>query len=236
MTFRTHDHDIDLTGLYTGTAFLLCPGPSLATMDLAPLRQPGLATMTLNRAAYLFRGTFHIAADNVLHTPDSVWRDPGMMKFIPAGRPPKDWPRYPNVILYRVHKQADYEALLHGDKIPMGFPGRGGRATLPIALGVLYRLGFRTVCLLGCDFHMSPHAPYCVPKTRTAEQAAGSGRLFDVMNKWFRELGPHFQRAGFAVVNATPGGRLEAFPRGDLAACVARARAGFPDPATEFPE
>ena len=232
-TFRTHDHDIDPTGLYCGAAFLLCPGPSLASTPLDLLRRPGLATMTLNRAAYLFRGTFHIAADNPTHSPDSVWRDPNVMKFLPWGRKVD---RHPNVLFYRVNKRGEYADLLAGEKLPMGFGERGGRATLPMAIGILYRLGFRKVYLLGCDFRMSEHGPYCVPKTRTHEQAAGSNRLFDTMNRWFRDLSPLFRDAGLTVLNATPGSRLTAFPRRELADCVTRVLDGFPTPETEFPE
>ena len=235
-TFQTRDHDIDLSGLYTGPAFLLCPGPSLASTPLDLLRKPGLATMTLNRAAYVFRGTFHIAADSPGHTPESVWRDPNIIKFLPRGRAPRDWPRHPGVVFYRVAKKGEYGDLLVGEQIPMGFPTTGGRATLPMAIGVLYRLGFRKVYLLGCDFHMGEHEPYCVPKARTAEQAAGSNRLFNAMNRWFRDLSPLFADAGLTVLNATPGSRLNAFPRRDLADCVARAVADVPAPETEFPE
>jgi len=234
-TFAPSDHPIDLSGLYSGAAFLLCPGPSLASTPFDLLRSPGLATMTLNRAAYLFHGTFHIAADSPEHTPDSIWRDPNVVKFLPRGRAPRDWPRYPGVVFYRVTKKGEYGDLLMGEYIPMGFPTTGGRATMPMAIGILYRLGFRKVYLLGCDFRMSEHGPYCVPKDRTREQAAGSNRLFDAMNRWFDDLAPIFRDAGLTVLNATPGSRLTAFPRRDLADCVARAVVDMPAPETEFP-
>lgn len=82
--FTREGAEVNLIGMYRGTpAFLLCPGPSLAKVDLNLLRKPGVWTMTVNNAVKVFRGNAAITVDDPQRFMMSMWLDPSIQKFIP---------------------------------------------------------------------------------------------------------------------------------------------------------
>lgn len=95
-----------------------------------------------------------------------------------------------------------------------------GKATLKksvmlMALGVLWRIGFSQVRLLGCDWTTARDAYGHDHKEIDETVIRKSEEHFHFMNQWFRQLLPMFERRGFEVLNCTDGGNLEVFERRD---------------------
>jgi len=70
---------------------------------------------------------------------------------------------------------------------------------------------------------MGPGAGYWFPEGRSEAAIRNNGKSYEILRGFFRELRPEFDRAGYEVINATPGSGLDVFPAGDLEALVAEA-------------
>ena len=78
---------IDLRGLFRDQAcFLTASGPSLAHLDISPLKKPGVVTMGLNNSPKILRPKLWLSVDNPARFLESVWRDPTIMKFCGTGK------------------------------------------------------------------------------------------------------------------------------------------------------
>lgn len=76
---------LHLEHLYRGASlFLLLTGPSLADLDLGQLRRRGIVTMGVNQSPSLFRTDLWVHVDRPRKFHDGIWRDPGVLKFVPA--------------------------------------------------------------------------------------------------------------------------------------------------------
>ncbi len=219
----------DLPSRYLGaSAFLICGGPSLATMDLAKLRQPGIMTFGVNNSVKTYRPDFWTHVDSSDRFLRSAFLDPRIMKFTPAGLQngllfDSDKWEYldtrvkdcPNVVYYGRHTGFNPSDFLQAGSICWGneAPNGGGRSVMLVALRLLYELGFRRVFIIGADFKMSAEHTYAFRQSRAAGAVANNTKLYQILNERFAALRPHFEAAGFHVYNCTPGGGLTAFPR-----------------------
>lgn len=98
--------------------------------------------------------------------------------------------------------------------------------TMFTVLRLAYYLGIETLYLVGCDFHMDKSQPYGMAQ-RKDHAGDGDNHAYRNMARMFTALLPHFERAGFNVLNATPGSRLDVFPRIAFEEAVERATATF---------
>src|ERR1035437_5252057 len=65
---------LNLVGIYRGgSAFLVCSGPSFATLDKSLLRTPGIWTMTTYNAVSSFRGNASVTVDDPCRFNASLW-------------------------------------------------------------------------------------------------------------------------------------------------------------------
>ena len=82
--FYTAGNDVlPIEGMYNGcSAFLICSGPSLKTMDLEPLRAPGILSLGVNNSMRVFRSRMWVSVDDPANFIRSAWFDPTIQKFI----------------------------------------------------------------------------------------------------------------------------------------------------------
>ena len=68
-----------------GHCFLILGGPSTATVvpDMAMLQARGVVTFGVNNVAAAVRTTFWTYGDSTRKFHDAIWRDPGIIKFVP---------------------------------------------------------------------------------------------------------------------------------------------------------
>src|SRR3990172_5172136 len=78
-------HPVDLSNLFRGAhCFLVLSGPSLKTMDLSGLRRRGIMTGGVNNSPAIVRPTIWTYVDPAFKFHDGIWRDPGVLKFVPV--------------------------------------------------------------------------------------------------------------------------------------------------------
>src|SRR3990167_7932675 len=74
---------LELRDSMAGAAcFLLLSGPSLATMPLDRLRASGLLTMGVNNSPATIRPRLWVSTDEPCRFLESIWLDPGIIKFV----------------------------------------------------------------------------------------------------------------------------------------------------------
>lgn len=222
---------------YRGASiFLMLGGPSLSQMPLEQLNQIGILSAACNNAATLYRPNLWFMVDPPHKFNYALWRDPGVQKFtmladnringelrshskgnVVVNTGHFAW-QCPNTFFVEVSSGFTVENFLDRPKpaweceLHDGKKRHVKRSVMLVALRMLYWLGFRTVFLLGADFHYRPEKTYAFPGCNKDASSCGSNNnTMHVLNQWFLKLRPEFERRGFRVYNATPGSRLTAF-------------------------
>jgi hypothetical protein len=151
-----------------------------------------------------------------------IWDDPDVMKFCALGNKdeacpredayvPKQTPRgSPNVCFY--HKVNDLLSLeewlflpyiswgttLFGKNVPPQFHKEGAaRSSMLVGMRILWHLGYRRVCLLGCD---------CTPHHHPAPN------YWKVMFALIEKLKPAFDHYGYRIFHTNIDSHLRTFP------------------------
>ena len=258
--FTREKWPLQLVGNYRGwSAFLICSGPSFATMDKTPLTRPGVWTMTTNNAVASWRGNASVIVDDPARFVMSMWMDPTIMKFIPAdqfekplwdnrrlktpdGKIENRWEPCnlragdsPNVVgFHRNYKFAPWR-WLYEDTINWGDPPRqgGNRSVMLAALRILHLIGFRRVYILGADFNMDKNSKYSFDEERTKNAIKNNTSTYLKLQERFAQLQPYFLAEDFIVKNCTPGSKLDVFPMCTLEEAVEEATAMMGDVANE---
>ncbi len=232
MFFRADGGTMDLADLYRGqTLFLVLNGSSLKEFDWDKLKRPGICSFGVNNGAHGFRPQFWTCVDDPTRFMESIWRDPGILKFVPQAhfdKPVWDAEKdtlssrtvrdFPNVLGYRRNERFQAEQWLHEDTINWGNHAQygGGRPVMLAALRIAYLLGFRRINLLGCDFQMDEKRRYWFDEERTPNSIRNNTNSYRILTGYFEQLKPLFDRVGFQVFNCNPDSQLKVFPVADL--------------------
>jgi len=231
---------LPIVGMYRGaSAFLLCSGPSFATLDKNLLKTPGVWTMATNNASTSFKANASVTVDDPCRFNASMWLNPSITKFIPCSHFEKPlWDNRlladkgqqdkgqqwclsnivvgdcPSVVGYRRNEKFVPERFLYEDTINWGDHKKwgGGRSVMLAALRILFLLGFRKVYLLGVDFYMSGDKKYHFDEERTPSAIRGNMSTYEKLMDRFAKLQPFFLAENFIVKNCNPESRLTAFP------------------------
>lgn len=227
-----------LRDAYAGkTIFLVGAGPSLRTMDLAPLQADGRIFMTVNNGHRLFAGAdipMHAVSDiNCYETyaadieaarvgvrfyrsrfrttaAFNQWGDSGRIVFVPYRR---------GGVLKRAFQP-------HADR------GIGNDSTvLVFAAQLAFHLGFSNVYVMGCDLDYSADQKYAYNMNATdagheATALVQYRRLaMEQANAEFAAVRDAFERAGRQIANCGRGGKLETLPRVPYETALSETRA-----------
>lgn len=147
-------------------------GPSLNAESAAVITASPAPKMCLNLAGTaLLRPTFWTSYDPSVRFLKSVYLDPSILKFVKASRAMDLVPETnvkvcdcPNLVFFDGDAQrgfADFLSPEHRTIVDWN-------DTLVQAIDILYRLGFRTMYLAGCEMHVDPG-----PAWRAAAREAG---------------------------------------------------------------
>jgi hypothetical protein len=240
---------LSLRGQFAGQrAFLVGGGPSLNTVDITRLARPGVTVAAMNNVATMIRPQLWFCVDMPRNFHETIWRDPGVMKFtfdkhlkrdcsvdayngsefVASGLRAKECP---NVWGFN-HRHGWDAAHFLDDTVPTWGvngahedpDGKNKQCSVMLpAMWLLYWLGFRVVYLLGCDFTYQPTYAFdekCDP---------GNANLFPWLDRRFTELKPHFREHGFTVLNCTEGSALTAFERISLDAALEAVLENWPE-------
>jgi hypothetical protein len=225
--FTQDHHPLWLGDIYRGrSAFLIAGGPSFATLDHSKLRMPGILTMGLNNTPKTFRPNLWVSVDSPDHFLRSIWLDPTIMKFVPICHTAKfifnsdKWKFMdlrvgdcPNVLYYKRNEHFKAKQYLWEDCINWGNHKNhgGGRSVMLAAIRILFILGIRRIYLLGVDFEMNESTKYHFEQNRTKNSINGSNSTYQLLNKWFKQLRPLFEKQNLLVYNCNPNSKLRAF-------------------------
>ena len=166
--FLNHKKEpLPLHNLYKGgSVFVIGSGRSITPRQLEIVKQPGIVTASLNEASHYIRPNIFYSSD--LHEiPKSVLLDPSILKFVPTytyNKPvfeDKDTDLimgdYPNIIQCRVETKSFTRGNYLNPKYL--YRQKGPSKDSPytpfsaiILFNLLYKLGFKTLYLLGYDF------------------------------------------------------------------------------------
>lgn len=220
--------DISLYGLYRErSAFLILNGPSFAGIDKAPLKKPGVLTMTVNNGIKSFRSNLWSCHDDAHRFVRSVWSDPTIMKFVSINRAREqifdstkwEWTNKtvadcPNVIFYKRSDGFNPDKFLVSPAVQTGAtdPPRG-RSVMMASIRILYELGIRKIFLLGCDFKMDEQNKYHFDQDRKPQAIKNNETTYKLLNDRFVQMKNHFKRHGLEIYNCNPQSGLDAFPK-----------------------
>lgn len=217
--YRPRQTGQTLNGIYSGSAFLICGGPSLKNLDLDRIKAPGLLTMAINNSGQPFRPDLFVCVDHPGRFLYSIWRDPNITKFAPANFKTKTLfnsatemeakitvEGCPNVWFYQHRNTFHWWKFFSDDLV------NWGNSTMMIAIRILYDLGIRRIFLLGADFHMTTSQAYAHGETASRSHAANNNRSFRQMQRRFGVLAPLMEAHGLYIYNLNPYSRLTAFP------------------------
>lgn len=249
MLFTRDGHNVFLGDTFRGaTAFLLCGGPSLKSHDLSKLQQRGVLTCAVNNAATVFRPSLWVSVDDPGSFSDSIWRDPGILKFAPLCHMEKQFTvrnsagelelsrelvgDMPAVFGYRRNEAFLAEQWLYEDTFNWGNHSdrvdaaglKGSRSVMFVALRLLFYLGVRRLFLLGCDFRMQYGSQnYAFEQDRSRSSVNGNNSSYDALNIRLGQLKPYFDKEGYEIYNCTPDSGLRVFPHLDYEQAVQEA-------------
>lgn len=217
--------------------FITLSGPSLKTLDLSKLSGRGIVTLGINNSPTLVKPTFWTYGDKTIKFHHAIWFDPSIIKLVTDKRL-KDTIRIkneedgtfsttdiavkdlPGVFTYKRNAEFNPATFLDNERISCGNNKSAAAKnewphiinTMFTALQLPYALGFRTVYLLGCDFHMDIAEPYCFNQGKKVHDVRSNNASYMKMNQMIRCLEPHFLVKDYKVFNCNPNSYLRAFP------------------------
>lgn len=198
---------------------LLCGGPSMRGFDLS-----GISGMTasINEIGIDFPTDLWIGGNAAApRFPEAFWHEDKIHFF----REGLGWtPRAKNLVTWKEQpgSELDVDRFAAGSEVVFEVRDvlRGKsisrKSIMLAALGILYRLGFREVRLLGCDWRYSSVGQYGHDHRHHGDGGeAECNEQLELLSRWFSQLEPHFRQIGYRVLNCTPGGELNVFERAD---------------------
>lgn len=217
-----------LHDMYKGAnVFVVGSGRSITPRHIELLKSPGIVTASLNQGSHYIRPNIFYCSD--LHEiPKSILEDPTISKFVPTytyNKPiyeDKDTDRvigdYPNVTQCIVKtKSFSREAYFSPDYL---FRQKGPSENLTpfsaiILLSLLYKLGFRTVYLLGFDFSSeSNRCTYFFDRGFVRKTGRGISKVRNTM-KQLLDIQDEFK-----IFNCSPRSGLDFFEYKDFESAI----------------
>ena len=250
MFFSREAMNIELIGHYRGaSAFLICNGPSFASLNHDLLRQPGIITYGMNNGPASFRPDFWTCVDTPARFLKSIWLDPKITKLVPMAHFEKnifdneEWKMQnikvgdcPNVIGFRRNEKFMANRFLFEDCMNWGnHKDYGGCRTVILpCLHILFLLGFRKVYLLGCDLTMSTEYAYHFDEQRDKGAVnCNTATYRKMITEYFPQLKPFFDAEGFEIYNCNPNSALTVFPHVTFENAIAEATGKLGNTANE---
>jgi len=102
-----------------------------------------------------------------------------------------------------------------------------------LAVGLAYHLGFRTLNILGADFHMSKDHTYAFEQKRHRQAITNNNNQYIEANRRFDTLRPIFEKAGFSVRNCYKDSGLKSFDYVPFDQAIQEATASLPPVMTD---
>lgn len=106
----------------------------------------------------------------------------------------------------------------------------GCRSIFFYGLGLPYRLGIRTLYVVGADFTMAEDHTYAFKQARHGQSVKNNNQYYKEINTRCTEMLPHFRSHGYTVYNCYEQSGLTAYPYMPLADAIEAATRHLPKP------
>lgn len=192
---------IDIRNLYEdGTLFLLAGSPKITEEPLDLLDQSGVVTMGINNSPSIFRPQLWVSGDRPSCFAEGIVKDPGMIKFINYSRRDQQvngipWKYYPSTLFY-----PSTQKFKEGLFLEPGNQMAWWHSTWWIALQLAWKLGFRTVYMLGAEFRVG-NQMYAWDAKLSEKERKSNARLYHHEAKKMNKLKPMFDKYGLNLYN-----------------------------------
>lgn len=225
---------MDFEDAFGGVCFIAGGAPSLLNEDISKLGKPGMNVLAINNTAAAVPCNFWLGCDKPECYSPRIVMDPSIMKFVMISRrdrmirPDKfheyKWKDIPNTYFFGTSNKFTINNLLYQHRDFVWW-----KNSFYIALQIAYRLGFRTVYLVGCGFKLNKDRHYSFNKKLEEDEFNWNTRLYSQTVEKMKELKPHFDKMNFKVISATPDSELNGFyPVETFDQAVENALIGFP--------
>jgi hypothetical protein len=185
--------------------------------------------MAMNNTASVVPCQLWVGADKPLCYSQKILQDPRLMKFAGIGRRNIragniDWKFQPNTYFFGTTEEGwNYRNFLNPDRDFVWW-----KNTFYIAIQILYRLGFRKIYLIGCQFKIGDKH-YSYDKQLTGDEKEWNKKTYNHVVTRMKELKPLFDRKDFKVISCTPDSPLnEIYPTMDFDEAIADSLQDFP--------
>jgi len=210
---------IDLDNIFSGSCFLLGGAPSLNEAK-GLLENKPIVLAAMNNTATIVRPHIWIGADIADNYSASVLSDPAPMKFTYITR--KDcvvngmaWKDIPNTYFLSSLNQMAKSFFVRARDFCWA------KNVFILALQLLYRLGFTTIYLVGCEFKIEKDHQYCYDTDLRQDQIEYTSRTYDSAIRQVRDILPHASGVGFRIISCTPDSRINSVvPYVDLESAI----------------
>jgi hypothetical protein len=238
--YSREGNPIFLEGMWKNQAlFLVCSGPSAASLPLKVLEERGFAVMCVNNSWSMVRPQFWCSVDPPVNFLEVGWRDPAILKIVPRSHirsrlsTKKNgmiiWSgsavsQMPNVVFYDRNNGFDPTTFLSEHRISYGclkdttdaIGLKNVRSVLMVAIKSAYYLGFSRVYLVGCDFNMPldpSKNPYAFEEGKSAAGRKGNNHSYGVLAKRLQALQDHIKasKIPFTIYNCNLESKLRVF-------------------------
>lgn len=223
---------MDLDDLHLGSSIFLMGGsPSLRKEDREILYggTRGVTKLAINNAAVVYKPDMWVCGDRPECYSHYILKDPSILKFVNYGKRDmtidgKKWKYFPNTLFYSCR-----EGFSLDDILIRGRDYAWHKNTWWVAVQLMWRLGFRTVYMLGCDFHISKEEQYAWETTLRDNEVNSNKRLYNEIAMNMNRMRDKFLEAGFNMVNCSKDSALkEAYGYTPLIDAYRAAAAGIP--------
>lgn len=249
LLYTAEGHSVSLRNWYRGRhVFFVGNGPSLKQLDLEKLNSKGIVTAGINNGWFVHRPDLWFCVDDPGNFADVIWKDPGVVKFVPMGKIERKLRvrrgdggfreskftagQMPACWFYRRNTKFNHETYLTENTINWGTEGKmvdslgikGSRSVMLAAMRLLIYLGFSHIYLVGCDFRMAlGEGNYAFEQDRTPSSVKGNNTTFEALNKRFASVWPEIKKSGVKIWNCYEGSGLKVFPHLPFEDAVLRA-------------
>jgi hypothetical protein len=125
-------------------------------------------------------------------------------------------------------KHADFTDPNTGERV------HGTRTCMLVAFKLMVVLGFRTIFIVGADFHMDPKKPYAFDEDKHEGGCRSNNSAYRGINIFMRNIRPHLEQKGVSVYNTFENSGLKAFDYVPFDEAIAHALQHVGDPVKEM--
>ncbi len=202
---------VDLDDSFSGSCFIAGGAPSLLKENLKLLDQSGVMVISMNNTASQVPTDIWVGLDKPVCYSPRILLDPKIMKFTMISRKDllvgdKKIKELSNMYFFGAHEKFKIHNFLEPNRDFWWM-----KNVFPVALQLAYRLGFRRVYLIGCEFKIKKESQYSYDTNLNDHQINYNQRTYNQTVNNMKLAISHFIEKSFEIISCTPDSALNDF-------------------------